>query len=730
MVSFGYLNDANLVKLDAAARSWALLPAKYQGLEEQFTNRVINLLKGSWEGEAADAAQRTMQQAKEQYQAAAGEARRIGALLADAHTEFSRFQKQLHDAVEGARKDSFTVSDTGTVTDEDARWDSPTASAAPGFASERKDAQDAVVGRLNEILMQVTAADEACNTALNRDANGGDNHGFNTKGYTTLDDVEVDQAAALMKKDGRLSDAEFDKLRTLLKVNKNDPEFSRDFAKSVGAKGTLEKYNELLNPPAGTQLSKTEISELKEFQRDLGTTIGTATTSDDKRPDPGITKFQKDLLGLGNHEFNANPTQRSYGFSGYQVTSSLMGNGKWDKGFLQDYGDALITEEKTHSGATGGGPGDFWSSSSNRFLGSPHMGAIDPMAGFMDALGHNPDASTEFLGSSTSVDGKDVDHLDYLMKDRKWPQGADFTGDAKNPSGVNNLGHAMESATSGQPYDYEGDTMPKHTAEQANLVNSIVGNTGGEGGGKLLGGKDASLAPLSDSLGNITANYMGDFQRSLSEQGGLPVHGVPVGGESGIDRAEAVNFLSAVGQDPDAYQAITASQQAYTSVLVDGAVRGHPDDAAVQVGAAVHPGSEMAGIMSQSRAEAVYGAKTAEADDFNSNADMVGKWVGRGISSVTESIPIPIVGPLVDDVQESVLKSAQQDNADEATYSAGKEYVNGQKAAEIAARVAADRAAQNGNYNSDMVEDLKTAAGTSAKNAFTVGSAVEGARHG
>lgn len=541
MVSIPYLDKADLGPLADAAASWKALPAKYDALQREFEQRVVNHLKGHWEGDAAQAAFVTMGKARTEYENAATEAERIAKLLLDAHGEFAASQKQLHALLDEARNDHYKVYDDGRVEDVDPRQDSPTASASPGLAEERKKKLDSIVSRLTRVLELATAADEAASSALERDANG-DSQSFNTSVYTTLDSVEADQAAALMNKKGRLSDAEITKLNLLLSANKNDPEFSRDFAVKTGGENMLSKYNELMSPPAGTTLSKAQLAQLKELKANLGTTIGTATTSDDNgKPDKDITKFQNDLLKAGQHEFNANPTESTSTLNGYQLTSSLMSEGKWDKDFLQDYGDALITAEKNGANV-GQNPDAYWSS--GHALGSTNIGALDPMAGFMDALGHNPDASTEFLTSEATIDGEKVDHLDYLLKDRHWPEGAGYTGDAGNPSGYNNLGHAMESATSGRAFDDDGAPV-KHTPERAALMNELVNTIGGDPG--LISGSPRD--EMRDSLGNMTAEYMADVQAAFgNEQGTIKPFGEPVNPPRDSRPAPSFPFLRTSGE--------------------------------------------------------------------------------------------------------------------------------------------------------------------------------------
>ncbi|KUM82720.1 MULTISPECIES: DUF6571 family protein [Streptomyces] len=678
MVSIPYLDKADLGPLADAAASWKALPAKYEALQREFEQRVVNHLKGHWDGDAADAAFVTMGKARTEYENAATEAERIAKLLLDAHGEFAASQKQLHALLDEARNDHYKVSDDGRVEDVDPRQDSPTASASPGFAEERKKKLDSIVSRLTRVLEVATAADEAASSALERDANG-DSQSFNTSVYTTLDSVEADQASALMNKKGRLSDAEITKLNLLLSANKNDPEFSREFAVKTGGENMLSKYNELMSPPAGTTLSKEQLAQLKQLKANLGTTIGTATTSDDHRkggPDPEITKFQNDLLKAGQRDFNANPTESPYGLSGYQLTSSLMGEGKWDKDFLQDYGDALITAEKNGANA-GQNPDAYWGYP--RTLGSTNIGALDPMTGFMDALGHNPDASTEFLTSDATIDGEKVDHLDYLLKDRHWPEGPGYTGDPANPSGYNNLGHAMESATSGRPFDDDGAPV-KHTAERAALMSHVVDTVGGDPG--LASGSPRE--ELRDSLGNMTAEYMADVQASIgNEQGTIKSFGA----EANLDTGKLQPFLATVGRDPDAYVAITEASQANTAIWMQQVAESNPSDMATAMENVAHPGGVVAGILSDARDQAIFEEHSASDKEFNDAVALGDKWAGRGLGmavGAATNTAAPIVGTIagwaVEDIQALVVEQVQQDTVDEAKHEASERYAEGREA--------------------------------------------------
>lgn len=138
------------------------------------------------------------------------------------------------------------------------------------------------------------------------------------------------------------------------------------------------------------------------------------------------------------------------------------------------------------------------------------------------------------------------------------------------------LGHALESATTGRPYDSDdmGDAV-RHTPERAGLVHDIVDKFGSDP--ELLkhngdSGESGPLYAMKDSLGDITSEYMGDFQQAMYEENAGSDMFPTFGSAAGLDPGHAQKFLSEVGQDPHAYAAITAAQQAYTADVVNGVV--------------------------------------------------------------------------------------------------------------------------------------------------------------
>lgn len=241
----------------------------------------------------------------------------------------------------------------------------------------------------------------------------------------------------------------------------------------------------------------------------------------------------------------------------------------------------------------------------------------------------------------------------------------------------------------------------------------------GPDAGGLLNSDDgtAPYAAATDSLGNIGADYMGDIQRSVSGQTSLPVQGA----SADLDPEVTKEFLYQVSQDPDAYAALTGSQQAYTSAVIDAEIKG-PDDSDVsltqRVSSAAHPGAEVAGIMSAARAHAVHDTHAHGDAEYNEGVDTANKWVGRGLGLATGAIKVPVVGDVagwaIEDIQENVANRLYQDTTGEAQSEAGRSYTSGESALREAVR--ADIARSGGS------EDLQDAVGREVVQSHATGA--------
>ncbi len=311
-----------------------------------------------------------------------------------------------------------------------------------------------------------------------------------------------------------------------------------------------------------------------------------------------------------------------------------------------------------------------------------------------------------FLQGLTGPKGKTVypDYFELLTDTGQWFDDRSAThpeigdGDAQEAwkkaaeraaaAGPDALGHALEAAVSGRAYDdVRTDTNPQpHTEEQAQLMHRVVEKFGGEGNDliSVTGEDDKKKAgvfmPMRDSLGNMTAEYMRDFQKAMGASR-IETFGADAG-LTDLGGAAIPNFLSSVAKDPEAYGAIINAQQATTADLLGDVARNYGEggpqrdlgDARHEVATFAAPGATISGIVSEARAEAVYTDKSAGDSDFNKGLRDGTKWTERGFGLVTKPLEASIVGApiawVIEDVKESVTKHYEKDSAAAAEESA------------------------------------------------------------
>ncbi|MGW0758808.1 hypothetical protein ACWD1Y_20485 [Streptomyces sp. NPDC002814] len=421
-----------------------------------------------------------------------------------------------------------------------------------------------------------------------------------------------------MKKGDKLTDTELSQLNHLMKANQNDPVFATRFYQQVGQEGALQMYGQLALQT--TDASDKRKALLQEMQRGMGNTLATATDPDNK---PHLSEqWSADLRKLGTQHIQLYDDSTREGPYGYQLLGGILRYGNYDSTFLTP-----VAEHVTQLHAKD----PYFFANTKYDIGDPQYGfnpsgkngaGFDPMNSVLEALSHSPEAATDYFTPPMEAYAKDGAHtgtlsqigdadsyLDFLVNE-DYESFPDITGhdpDAAQKS-INDfpdaLGNALEAATTGRPADADPSAGPlAHTQEQADLATQVINKFSGPEAGDLLNGEDgtAPYAAARDSLGNIGADYMGDIQRSLTDQDGLPVQGA----SASLEAEATKEFLYQVSQDPGAYAALTGSQQAYTSGLIEAEINGS-DDSEVslpqRVSSAAHPGAEVAGIMSAARA--------------------------------------------------------------------------------------------------------------------------------
>ncbi|MEX1653468.1 DUF6571 family protein [Streptomyces pseudovenezuelae] len=758
MPTYEQLYHLNLSNLKAAADRWQQTATKFKDLHTAYGDEVAAPFKqAGWHQPVLTAAKADsdVRDAQQEFADAQKEAEGIAGVLASLHGELTKAKSDLHTLAEvEAKKQDLHVSATGVVTPRNDASQDPIGRRDPdgqALIHEQQQACDAFARRIEAVLQQAADADETACWALRRDL-GGYTDNFNSKVVTSLDSADATHAAELMKKGDKLTDKELTELNHLLKSNQGDAEFSTAFYKQLGQKGTLQLYGQLALQTADASDGRKEL--LQQLQRTMGNNLATATSPANK---PHLDEqWTAELRKLGTQHIPLYPDSMREGPYGYQLLGGILRYGDYDSSFLTP-----IAEHVTQLHAKD----PFFFANTKYDIGDPDYGfnpsgkngaGFDPMNSVLEALGHSPQAATDYFSppmQEYAEDGSpkgrpqqtlDVDgssnYLDYLVN-KDYDSFPDITG--HDPDAVkksmndfpDSLGHALEAATTGRSWDGDPNAdSVLHSDAQAALARQIVDKFGGEGGPELLNGKEgAPYEATRDSLGNIAAEYMGDVQRAVSSQESLPVFGTP----AQLDPAHTEAFLSQVGQDPDAYAAITASQQAYTTAEVDRAMNGKTDStvsAEERASSAVRPGATIAGIMSEARADAIFSTHREKDADFNESAETTSKWVGRGLGLATGAIKVPVAGDVVgwaiEDIQSSVLESIQRDTTSQAQDEASRDYTNGSTQVQRSAQAAVEQAAQRGNYNADTVRDIKNAVAGEAFQSHAAGAKWEDAHHG
>ncbi|MFF3399338.1 hypothetical protein ACFYW6_12535 [Streptomyces sp. NPDC002659] len=761
-LSFRDVADVDLGKLGTSVADWKKTVDNLKILADSAEKGLLAKSESAnWAGVNAGVTREFIKKTRKEFSDAYAEADTIWGLLNDAHRELVGIQKKIQTAIEtDAPNLGVRIEDAG---DGGVRWFFP---HIRGDSDERTQAQldgaQALADRIAGLVAHAAEIDASVTRALGK-AHGSDPNNFGHKTYESLDDAQAERALELAKPGSKMTDKQFTELNSIMKYNRSDPEFTTAFYKGLGdPKDVLEFYGRMsLDGTEGD--NKTRLALTKEFQQNMGVSLATATDPGNKTHLPAGWGAQFRKLGTQQIKLEPDAVDQPYG---YQILGGMLRYGNYDPSFINPIAEHVtqLHHDKPDMFMLNkpSGLGDHdWG-----FNASGKMGAgYDPLASVLEGLGHSPEAASKFFDDQTvptvyAEDGsiKKGETLGYnyleefLKEDFKWPADTLMVpaegdvSDVRN-SGPDALGHALEAATTGRAYDDDAGDAIRHRPEMVRLTERLVQEFGTNPGllahnenGDLENAETGPLYAMRDSMGDITAEYMGDFQRTMYN--GAPDKFPAFGDSATFDPDQAKNFLSVVGQDPDAYASITSAQQAYTSDLVDEAINGDTASKASvdgRVRDAVAPGAAMAGIMSEARAHAVIDYHTAKDEEFNAAAEEKAGWVNRivsmGTAGVGERVPIAgeVLGWVQEDITSSVLETIAKDSADDASQAAGEEYTSGRTAALDSSEAAVSRAVlnnQEGPYSDpDTASQLKSAAKTQAGNSHGEGAKWYAASH-
>ncbi len=750
MLTYENVMNAPLDKLQTAVTDWTAMAGKLDEMAEAArTGMKAKSDKADWNGVTAAVARGFVDKTAKEFEDAAKAAKGMHQVLADAHATLKAAQDELKRLAAEAPAAGFRIDATGRVSAVPLPTEAERNAARhdPDYQQTLNAHRNAWQSQVNRAVENAQDADDSLVRVLQ--ANAADEHDFSGPKFTTLDAEQAARAADLMKKvtgpGGTARNVEaLRELEELLDDNREDPEFSTGLFRTIGAEGTLQMYSAMsLDATSLGAAGRDRALMVSNIQSDLGAMLGLATHKD--VPGHLDAAWTTQLMKAGRKEMAVFGGVRQ--IYGYQALGALLREGKYDTEFLTSVGRDMVAMDRKDPQA--------WELHTPIGLETvlnqgPEGGrGFYPLTGLMEALGNNPEAATAFFNEPVREDGnkdgivtkddkpvggqhgKERGMVDYMLDKKPYVDGFDTTRTGDLRPAQHALGDALLAAVSGRsPGDEDAKPVP-HTEAMTAVMERIVEKVGDKP--ELVDAKpgdpEGPLNGLSSHFGQMAAEYMPDIQAAADNNS----HTIKANGVMAeFDKAGMARFIGAVGQDPDAYGAMTAAQRTFTTALVNDvfAHRGEYDDVDAAIKVAVHPGGEIAGMLSQARADGTFGANAHKAEEYVKGVEENAKWVNRGISAAggkyLELVPVAgdIVAALQEDIAASVVEGAKDDVAKKlegSNQQAGTDFTMSQTAASTAAADSVRIAARGSGLSERTINSYAGVASTEAANAHSVG---------
>ncbi|MET9673313.1 DUF6571 family protein [Streptomyces sp. NPDC006482] len=651
MLTYDNVVHAPLEKMKASSDDWSAMKGKLEKLAEDARTTMAAKAKDDyWRGVNAEVTKPFVDKTAKEFDDAAKAADGIHKVLEDGYNAFKKAKDDLKAIAETeAPAKGFLVKSDGTVEareplsstkDQGMRHD-------PDFQDMcRKERADiaAMQKRIETIVETCDDADVSCSNALKANITG-DKHNFSGPKYTSLDAEEAQRAVDLAKKGRDISHEELMRLNELLKDNSGSKEFSRTFYDGLGPKGSLEFFGQLSTDTYEySKVDKERLADVQELQKNLGLNLATATQGGDAWTD----KWSADMRKLGTERIPLAKYDNNPAF-GYQLLGGIMRFGNYDPKFVVPIAEHVtqLHAKDPYMFADSKPLGGGWLKNQYNPSGVNGSG-FDPMISMLEALGHSPEAAKEYfskeptsynkdgsVGGSVDLDpkkdGKQTNYLDYFA-DAKYDFFPDIDGhhpdDAKKSADYmpDAFGHALEAATLGHGWD---DPKPelKRDETSAEIMTQVVEKYGSDP--ELLKKYQSSMA---DSLGNMGAGYIDDLNWALAKNDPESVFApskMP-GAHPEFGREGAIDFLSTLGQHPDAYATVSTAERLYTTSVLEAQVGpdGKIDEGAAR--ATVYTGATLQGVLDESRANQVEAEGMKKHEEYEKAQAAKAGWVELG----------------------------------------------------------------------------------------------------
>ncbi|MCC3771074.1 DUF6571 family protein [Streptomyces sp. UNOC14_S4] len=526
-LSFEDVLHLRLDKLGTATDDWTALIGKLEHLASEARDSMKAKSDAArWRGENAGVTRPFVDKTAKEFQDAVTQATSIRNILRDAHTTLGKAKQDLQKIVDHPPA-GVTIWPDGVV----ARSVHPdrrgTGNTDPGPSAETLDG---VADQIKRALEQAAEADETVTRALSTISTKHP-YDFSSEKYKSLADFrkqdrdlsikDADEMVKLAAK-GVKTDAELARFNEVLAMHKDNPVFSERFATKMGAEGVMDFYAGLSDPRRLPKPGTQRFEELEKLQKNLGFVLAEATHSDSA----DMRKWKQDVIQLGPKVLDLPDHQKAYGF---QVMSSLMHTGNYDKKFLNDYGNALVATDRKMKL-----PGHFWNGPTVQnnhlnFDGVEKDFGRDPMTGFLKALSHNPDASTEFFNTT-----EPQDNAQYVLKDRHYFRDGGKEG---GPNAAReSASAALFAAASGIDPDQKDVKFVQHTVEHQKVLDRSL---------KYLSEMGDDLpAELREGMAKALVNHGDTVHRAMSSL---------AQDESPLDRQQLLEVTKQISRDHRTY---------------------------------------------------------------------------------------------------------------------------------------------------------------------------------
>ncbi|WP_098894257.1 hypothetical protein [Streptomyces sp. t99] len=667
MLSYEDIVEAPLGKLKAAADDWSEMATKLDRLADHASDGMkAKANKASWEGLNAGVTKAFVGKTVKEFADAAAEAKGVKTLLEEGYAAFKKAKDDLVNIRdhEGPAA-GISVDGRGKVTARSPISENNAARHDPDFSKYLQQERENIASWQKKIDAIVETCNDTDVTFKNSlQANVTDRKDFSAPKYTKFDQEEAARAVALANKGRDLTHAELQALNELLRDNGKSEEFAKNFYEKLGPEKALAFFGQLATDTNDySKVDKERLADVQALQRNLG--LNLATASHDKA---FIAEWGPELRKMGTQQIPLSKYDNGGGPYGYQLLGGIMRYGNYDAKFLNPIAEHVAQLHQQDPYRFAG------NKQVNGFLDNPYNpsgkngSGYDPTTAMLEALGNSPEAAKKFFtddptaynedgtvnqGATADLgkqDGEAIDNYLDFFGNEKWESFPDSNSTDPDKLGPtlqympDALGHALEAATLGYRAG-EPDARVQRDADNAAIMQKVMEKYGSDAG--LLKHQEG----LADSMGVMGAGYIDDINWALDKGDANSVFAptknieghIPFGDDGDEARSNARQFLSALGQHPDAYATLSAAEQAYTRSALETHVG---PDGTIDTGAArttVRVGAEVQGMLDQSRADQVQADNMKKHEDYEKAVAKRAGWVefgaGVGIAAGVAFLP-------------------------------------------------------------------------------------------